>query len=430
MVRRSASEIDRNMDELLEQMAVLADEAGDWRGHLPYAAAAGFRDNPRYWERYGAHVDECRYCQGLVEALHPSEGMLDKLLSQVDAVPLSQEGLAHAAEGVAEARWYLDQLREVMVAQPQSGALRTWVNLHQWLIYADQRLEGPGGSLSAPWEGTVSLSLDTPPNPKIGEMDVARLGDVMVDFTSFLISFGFRVAHAGDPRSGSISKRICDLASAYGRRRVPTPPSEESTIAPEMEFGVSGYCAWPVHIGAPVEEVEAYEANFGQQGIVKWLTLEGESRPYSFFAHADRRHPKSEEWAHGLRTLRNAISHESLACIVMGGSAIMDRDAIGSVTQDALSALRDQRPLYVLGGFGGCARDIATVLQLTEVQPEPHRASHTVANFSAYIGSDRLRNGLDAAENRTLAETGDVEEAARLVVLGLKRVGPQQRNWR
>ena len=240
MIRRSAGEIDRNMDALLEQMAVLAAEAGDWRGHLPYAAAAGFRDDPRYPERYGAHVDECPYCQGLIEALHPSEDTLDKLLSQVDAVPLSHAGPDRVAEGVAEARWCLDHLREFMVTQPQPGALRKWANLQQWLIYADQSLEGPDSSALTPWAGTVAFSLDTLPNPKTGQIETAQLGDNMVEVTSLLISCGLQVAHAGDPRSGSISARICDLASVYGRRRVPSRPSEERTIAPEWSSAYPG----------------------------------------------------------------------------------------------------------------------------------------------------------------------------------------------
>ena len=58
------------MESHLDQMSVIADEAGDWRSHLPYAAAAGYLENSQYRKEYGAHVDACLYCHQLIDALH------------------------------------------------------------------------------------------------------------------------------------------------------------------------------------------------------------------------------------------------------------------------------------------------------------------------------------------------------------------------
>ena len=428
MDRRPASSIDHNMDDLLEEMARLADEAGDWRGHLPYAAAAGFLHDVNFQERYGAHVDACQYCQGLIDALHPGEQTVAKLLSHGHEMPLRQEGPERAAGAVAEARWMLDDLRNVLVEQPSRGTLRKWASSQQWLTYANQALEGPDSSALAPWLGTVMLSLDAVLNPIITETRDDRLGNTVEDVASLLLAFGYRVAHAGDPRSGSISTRICDLAPHYGRRKTPSQLSQTTTFAQKLEFGVTGYCVGSVHINAPAVEVKTYDEKFGQQGIVKWLTMEGETRPYSYFAKSDRHAALSYEWDNGLTAIRNTMAHESLACIVVGGSTVLGHETMPLAAQDAMVSLRNQRPLYVLGGFGGCAQDIATFLGLTNALATTHYTWAHADAFSDYRGPTHLHNGLDESENRTLAETDDAEAATRLVLLGLERVRTRQRH--
>lgn len=55
--------------EFLEGVAELGEEEGDWRDHLPYEAAIHFDEDDRVREQYSPHVDECAYCQELLETL-------------------------------------------------------------------------------------------------------------------------------------------------------------------------------------------------------------------------------------------------------------------------------------------------------------------------------------------------------------------------
>ena len=68
------------MDALLQQMGELAEEAGDWQEHLPYEVAEQYLEDRRYQQLFASHVDDCSYCQRLVEALHPREETLALLL--------------------------------------------------------------------------------------------------------------------------------------------------------------------------------------------------------------------------------------------------------------------------------------------------------------------------------------------------------------
>ena len=58
---------DIDKDEFLAGVAKLAEEAGDWRDHLPYEAFRYFNQRDDIRAQFGSHVDSCKYCQELIE---------------------------------------------------------------------------------------------------------------------------------------------------------------------------------------------------------------------------------------------------------------------------------------------------------------------------------------------------------------------------
>ncbi len=58
-------------DAILAAMHELADEAGDWKVHIPYATAIEFCTSDRVRELYGDHVEGCRYCREVLSTFHP-----------------------------------------------------------------------------------------------------------------------------------------------------------------------------------------------------------------------------------------------------------------------------------------------------------------------------------------------------------------------
>jgi hypothetical protein len=90
------------------------------------------------------------------------------------------------------------------------------------------------------------------------------------------------------------------------------------------------------------------------------------------------------------------------------------------VAEEALAALQAGQPLFLLGGFGGCARDIAEDFGLAQRglvprSPWPGRSSFT--SFTA----EGLNNGLNTEENTILATTVHVDQAVTLILRGLLR---------
>ena len=76
--RVSVQELDTNtagegefFESVLAEMDALADEAGDWRIHLPYEALVGYQKDRNVRAQYSEHYDNCSFCQKAMDALNP-----------------------------------------------------------------------------------------------------------------------------------------------------------------------------------------------------------------------------------------------------------------------------------------------------------------------------------------------------------------------
>ena len=83
-------------------------------------------------------------------------------------------------------------------------------------------------------------------------------------------------------------------------------------------------------------------------------------------------------------------------------------------------SLQKNQPLFLLGGFGGCTRDIAETLGLVERWAGSRPAWPGRQQFEAF--SSDLSNGLSVEENATLARTRHIDQAIVLVMRGLHRL--------
>jgi len=59
------------LESVLSEMQELAEEAGDWRIHLPYEALVSYRIDSGVRAQYSEHYRECAFCQKAMDALNP-----------------------------------------------------------------------------------------------------------------------------------------------------------------------------------------------------------------------------------------------------------------------------------------------------------------------------------------------------------------------
>jgi hypothetical protein len=260
----------------------------------------------------------------------------------------------------------------------------------------------------------IAISVSESPDLGALGMTEAHLRDATAELARHLLALGARIAYGGDLRDGGFTEILFELV---GRHRRDADEGDDRDA-------VLSYLAWPVHISKPVHDLERYAKETA--GIAKLLLLDLEGAPLSKKQRREiaARPAQPDEWATGLTAMRRKMSADTSARIIAGGKVADFKGKMPGVAQEALIALDCGQPLYVLGGFGGCAADIALSIGLAEIPGIPPR-NWGQSDIFLHVPIERLSNGLSAGENRTLASTPHVDEAITLILRGLLRLEHQ-----
>lgn len=289
---------------------------------------------------------------------------------------------------------------------------------------------------------TVAVSIGTAPDLlKLGypEREVER---VLFSICTALIRAGARVLYAGnlDP-DGYTFKIFRHLAKAYAVRR-PIPPFIH--LIPE-----------PIWRAARFEDVHKMLSE-SREIADTWVVADGKVNG-TLLALDDAlalREKSSgslrilakddfEQWQKqvpisaaamftAMRVLSGELTH---ARVIMGGRmGILDRadrdryqGTLPGVAEEALVTLKSNKPLIVLGAFGGAARDVAIALDLlpetARVSRTPQAESYGVA-MKMVAGLREKVSGPLLSELREIAQLDHAEELAARTLRLLTRSAP------
>jgi len=263
---------------------------------------------------------------------------------------------------------------------------------------------------------TVAISIsESPDMPTLGLTD-AHLKDAMAEIARHLLALGARLAYGGDLRNEGFTELLFELVARHRR---------DAEVGDERT-SVTDYLAWPVHILNTAEDLEGYSAQLsGSAGLVL-LTLDGGRYTLTERRMEPSRTPTDAEWSQGLTAMRKRMLNEIDARIVLGGRVEGYKGIMPGIAEEALLSLEQQQPLFLMGGFGGCAKDIAETLGFVfSMIPSQPRWEGRKA-FQIFNGAD-LRNGLSTEENTILVNTPHVDQAIALILRGLLRLNDPER---
>ena len=237
-----------------------------------------------------------------------------------------------------------------------------------------------------------------------------HLDDAMTEVARHLLAMGARLLYGGDLRKDGFSNLLFELVSRHRR---------DADLGDERT-GVKNYLAWPVHVSLPIDALQELTQSLKDTAELVCLTADGAVMMSQERAALVPRQASAVEWAEGLTAMRKTMRDSSNARIVLGGRTENYKGRMPGVAEEALIALESNQPLYLLGGFGGCACDVAADLGLigTQYGQLPTWAGRD--KFSAFKIDD-LRNGLTEDENRDLATTAHIDQAITLILRGLLR---------
>lgn len=257
----------------------------------------------------------------------------------------------------------------------------------------------------------VAVSTSESPDMTVLGLSDAHLCDAMAEIARHVLNFGSRLVYGGDLRQHGFSELLFEIAARHH-------PVVESA---EQHLGVTNYLAWPVHIGMPIESIEAAIETLAGTAELVCMDMNGEPLSMQQRRQLESRHATDAEWCEGLTTMRQHMLAKTDARIVLGGRIEDYKGAMPGIAEEVLLSLQGRQPLFLIGGFGGCARDIAESLQLVEQQALGHRAWPGREELDGYSASD-LNNGLSESDNATLARTPHIDQAVALILRGLLKV--------
>ena len=255
----------------------------------------------------------------------------------------------------------------------------------------------------------VAISISDSPDMSVLGLSNAHLRDAMDRLALHLLSSGARLAYGGDLRAYGFTEWLFELVSRYRRE------------TSEVQIGVTNYLAWPVHIRMATDELEAISAGLADTGELVCLTQDGHRLNPSAWKERALYQPNDQEWAAGLTAMRHVVRRATHARVVLGGRVTGYKGVMPGIAEEALLSLRKRQPLFLLGGFGGCTRDIAETLGLIDRWAGSRPVWQGREKFEEF--SSDLSNGLSEEENATLARTPHIDQANVLVLRGLHRLG-------
>lgn len=263
----------------------------------------------------------------------------------------------------------------------------------------------------------VSISISDSPDLEVLGLSDVHLRDAMVEVARHLLVAGSRLLYGGDLRTGGFTELLFELVARYG---------------PDVDDGheaiITNFLAWPVHKAWSKATFDEWARDIQPFGEILCLDLNGKVMSPEQRAALSPSEPRPNEWPVGLTSMRHKMNEMCDARVLLGGRVTDFRGTMPGIGEEALFALAASKPVFLIGGFGGCTRDIAETLGLIQTRQTVQQLDwRGRSQFSAF-GPENLNNGLSSEENTTLAKTAHVDEAITLLVRGIRHLFYQEQN--
>ena len=256
----------------------------------------------------------------------------------------------------------------------------------------------------------VGISVSESPDSQALGLSDGHLRDAMAEIALHMLASGMSLAYGGDLRQHGFTELLAELVGRYRDH-----PRHDGTIV------VTDYLAWPVHIRMTANELAAFSADHEPAARLVFLGLDGARIAREQRLKLPVHEPHEDEWAKGLTAMRTVMRGDIQARVVLGGRVEGYKGAMPGIAEETCLSLEAGQPVFVLGGFGGCARDIAETVGLAE-RWAGSRGDWTGREYFRMYSPDDLNNGLSREENAVLVRTPHIQEAVILMSRGLRRI--------
>lgn len=265
--------------------------------------------------------------------------------------------------------------------------------------------------------------------------DIANFGigeemfkDLIIELTRHILKANGKLIYGGDLRSKGYTELFRDLARQYGQK--------EKAEA-DVQY-IKNYLHWPVYNNISVEQEADYLASRInlKKATPGEAVLPNEHNIYIPICSNETKH----KWATSLTQMRLESIQLSDARIICGGKTTGFAGFMPGIAEEFMMAYKADKPIFLIGGFGGCAHIIAEILEgkatskkMTDMAMEDSKYRDLIDyadtkgfkvdyGFFDTIKVDQLNNGLKPEDNERLFNSVDIIEIVSLVLSGLKKI--------
>ena len=298
---------------------------------------------------------------------------------------------------------------------------------------------------------TIAVSISNSNDPERYGMSLAHQQTLTDEIHLYLLLAGLRIAYGGALQgdfsdASNFTLRLFELVRSYA-------PLAQAVEASQFH-PIVNYAPWPLHLVYGDRELNFFgkEAVYekGPRPELPWTDEQIFPEGGEGWRLAPSTAEKRYAWARGLGAMREQVTQEAQARLVIAGDLRKFQGIISGVVEEAWLSLKHRKPLYLVGAFGGAARAVADVSmggERTEFSEDDARAH--VPDYDAAVDcyakhggvftsmadigreirelsgtglASALNNGLDDAENEELILCPEATRIAELVLAGLSRL--------
>ena len=231
--------------------------------------------------------------------------------------------------------------------------------------------------------------------------DERQINRIVIRMAQFFLDRNMRIIFGHDWREDGVMRAVANFAEAVAARRAETREEESDHWQPDNWEEPRMLNVVPT--GQAALSRTAREAQRLSGGVLKVIPLNAVEgyvhEPAPVYQHDHIGNERAPE----LTKLRREITERlNPGCrICLGGKTSGYEGHEPGVQEEARLALEYNKPLYLMGGFGGATRCFGTI-------SDPGKDYWCSAN------------GLDLDEKRELFETTDIDHALRLIAAGIQ----------
>ena len=265
-------------------------------------------------------------------------------------------------------------------------------------------------------------------SPDIAEFGIGEemFKDLTIEITRHVLKANGRLIYGGDLRDKGFTELFRDLARQYGQK--------EKAEA-DVQY-IKNFLSWPLYNDLTKEELADYFASRIELVNAKPGSAVGISERNIYIPNSISKEAMLK-WATSLTQMRLESISESDSRIILGGRMQGFSGFMPGIAEEFMIAYNAKKPIFLIGGFGGCAHVIANILEgkadskiLSDVSFQDGTYTEFLKWASEYgykvdygffdkIKIEELNNGLSPTDNLRLLHSVDIIEIVSLVLKGL-----------